>query len=264
MVGVAGEDDARADRDLLAGQAVGIAAAVPALVLVADDPGHAPEARDRAQDALADDGVLAHDLPLALVELAGLVEDRGRGSRPCRCRAAAPPRSRAPPRASSRPSPRATWRPAGPRTPSARRCSGRARAAPRRVRRSRRRPARRLAQRPLRVDRHRRCARRPRRARAAWPHRPPATSASTLMGRTPLRHAHGHGHALDRAHARRLQLEQDALERLVARPPPVSGSIIRNSSALARHTRSFARVECIKIAPTVLSSSSATRGRGSR
>ena len=37
MVGVAGEDDARAERDLRAGQAVGVAATVPALVLVADE-----------------------------------------------------------------------------------------------------------------------------------------------------------------------------------------------------------------------------------
>ena len=36
-------------------------------------------------------------------------------------------------------------------------------------------------------------------------------------GADPLRHARRHGHALDRAHAGRLELEQDALERLVTR-----------------------------------------------
>ena len=64
-----------ADRDRVAGQPVGIAAAVPALVLVADDPRDRAHAGDRAQDPLADHGVLAHDLPLARVERAGLVED---------------------------------------------------------------------------------------------------------------------------------------------------------------------------------------------
>ena len=72
MVGVAGEDDPAADRDLRAGEAVRIALAVPALVLVADDPRHVAQTRDRAQDALADRGVLAHDLPLAIGQGPGL------------------------------------------------------------------------------------------------------------------------------------------------------------------------------------------------
>jgi len=41
VVGVAGQDDARAHGDLLAGDPVRIAPAVPTLVLVAHDPGHA-------------------------------------------------------------------------------------------------------------------------------------------------------------------------------------------------------------------------------
>ena len=73
--GVAGEHDARGERDLLAGDAVRVAAAVPALVLVADRVRHRGEAGQRPQDALADDGVLAHQLPLLGVEPAGLVED---------------------------------------------------------------------------------------------------------------------------------------------------------------------------------------------
>ncbi len=76
MVGVAGKDDARADRDLGSGDGVGIAAAVPALVLVADDPRDHAHSGDRSQDALADHRVLSHDLPLGVVERAGLVQDR--------------------------------------------------------------------------------------------------------------------------------------------------------------------------------------------
>ena len=74
VVGVAGQDDACRERDRLAGEAVGVAAAVPALVLVADGGRDVAEPRQRAQDALADDRVLAHELPLVVVELAGLVQ----------------------------------------------------------------------------------------------------------------------------------------------------------------------------------------------
>ena len=44
-------------------------------MLVAHDPRHAAHARDRAQDALADDRVLAHDVPLLAGQRAGLVQD---------------------------------------------------------------------------------------------------------------------------------------------------------------------------------------------
>jgi hypothetical protein len=75
VVGVAGEDDAAAERDLLAGEPVGVAGAVEALVLVADDARHAAHAGDGAQDALADDRVLAHDVPLLAGQRARLVQD---------------------------------------------------------------------------------------------------------------------------------------------------------------------------------------------
>src|SRR3954453_23156285 len=55
VVGVAGQDDAGADRDLLALEPIGVAAAVEALVLAADDARDPAEPRDRAEDALADD-----------------------------------------------------------------------------------------------------------------------------------------------------------------------------------------------------------------
>ena len=74
--GVAGGDDAGGDRDRLAGQAVGIAAAVPALVRGADDDADAGEqAADLLQHPLALDGVGLHDRPLLVVERAGLVDD---------------------------------------------------------------------------------------------------------------------------------------------------------------------------------------------
>ena len=46
--GVAGQDDARGERDVLAGEPVGVAVAVPALVLVADGAGDAPPGRGRS------------------------------------------------------------------------------------------------------------------------------------------------------------------------------------------------------------------------
>ncbi len=63
------------DRDLRAGQAVGVAVAVPALVLVAHDRRQVPELRRAAQDPLADHGVLGHHAPLGVVSGPGLVED---------------------------------------------------------------------------------------------------------------------------------------------------------------------------------------------
>jgi hypothetical protein len=72
--GVAGEHDPRRQRDRVARQPVGVAAAVPALVLVAHGRGHRLQAGERPQDALADHGVLAHQLPLAGVEPARLVQ----------------------------------------------------------------------------------------------------------------------------------------------------------------------------------------------
>src|SRR5215212_5390306 len=56
VVRVADEDHARAERDAVAGQSVGVAAAVPALVAVADQRADALEERDRLEDLLAHDG----------------------------------------------------------------------------------------------------------------------------------------------------------------------------------------------------------------
>ena len=75
MVGVAGEDDPRLDRDLLAGDPVRVARAVPALVLVAHRPRDRSHPGNRAEDPLADHRMLAHDLPLAVVQRPLLVED---------------------------------------------------------------------------------------------------------------------------------------------------------------------------------------------
>ena len=105
--GVADGHDAGAERDLVAAQPVRIAAAVPALVARADEPGHRTQRGRGQQDALADQRVAAHEAPLDRVERAGLVEDRVRARRSCRRRGArrrGPPR-RAPrgPCASSRP-----------------------------------------------------------------------------------------------------------------------------------------------------------------
>ena len=60
------------ERDLLAGQAVRVAAAVPALVVVADQRPRGLEERDLADDLLADQRVALHHLALA----------RGRACRP--------------------------------------------------------------------------------------------------------------------------------------------------------------------------------------
>jgi hypothetical protein len=53
----------------------GVAAAVPALVAQAHQPGDRAQRRRVGEDALADQRVLAHDPPLDVVERAGLVED---------------------------------------------------------------------------------------------------------------------------------------------------------------------------------------------
>ncbi len=57
-------------------EAVGVAVAVPALVAGAHEPRNRLERRRSGEDALAEDRVAAHERPLALVERAGLREDR--------------------------------------------------------------------------------------------------------------------------------------------------------------------------------------------
>ena len=56
---VGGGDDARGDRNLVAGQAVGVARAVEVLVMTADDLRRVSETRDDADQRLAGDGVMA-------------------------------------------------------------------------------------------------------------------------------------------------------------------------------------------------------------
>src|SRR3954452_620411 len=61
---VADEDDPRLERDLIAGLAVRVARAVPALVAAADDRAHLGEPFDRLQDPLAELRVHLHDRTL--------------------------------------------------------------------------------------------------------------------------------------------------------------------------------------------------------
>ena len=76
VVGVSKGHDAGTQRDLLALQAVGIARAVPALVVVADDGRDLAGAVERAADAGADLGVAPQLPPLATVERLDLVQQR--------------------------------------------------------------------------------------------------------------------------------------------------------------------------------------------
>ena len=74
-VGVADGDDPRLDRDLLADQPIGIAAAVDPFVVMADGGrGHAHPA-DATDQLLADLGMRSHDPPLRIVERATLRQD---------------------------------------------------------------------------------------------------------------------------------------------------------------------------------------------
>src|SRR5882724_2539483 len=62
--GVRDEDYPAAERDVLALQAVGVSLAVPSLVRMANEPSDLGELVHGAQDLLADEGVLTHDVPL--------------------------------------------------------------------------------------------------------------------------------------------------------------------------------------------------------
>jgi hypothetical protein len=74
--GVSRGDDPRLQWDLLAGEAVGVAAAVPALMVGAHDQADVVhEAADGIEHLLALDGVRLDDLPLAVIELVRLVDD---------------------------------------------------------------------------------------------------------------------------------------------------------------------------------------------
>ena len=75
MPRVGDRDDAARDRDLLTGELVRIAAAVPALVMAADRGGDARPAGHAGQRLGAPARVHAHDLPLSRRQAARLVED---------------------------------------------------------------------------------------------------------------------------------------------------------------------------------------------
>ena len=75
MEGVCAEDDAAGERYLVAGEPVRIAAAIPALVRVANHARDRSHLGHRAQHALPDHGVLADDVPLVVVQRARLVQD---------------------------------------------------------------------------------------------------------------------------------------------------------------------------------------------
>ncbi len=72
--GVGDEDDARAERDLLAGEAERVAGAVPPLVVVQDPAIDRRDAQPLEQ-ARAEHGVLAHHPQLVRIELARLLQD---------------------------------------------------------------------------------------------------------------------------------------------------------------------------------------------
>src|SRR5436190_9504870 len=72
---VGDREDPRRERDLLALQAVRVALAVPALVVVLDDVGRRLEEGDPAEDLRADQRVPAHQPALRVAERLGLVED---------------------------------------------------------------------------------------------------------------------------------------------------------------------------------------------
>ena len=105
LYGVGDRDDARGERDLRRPRsAVGVAAAVVALVRGAHDRADVVQrAADAVEHPLAGDRVLAHRLPLLVVQRAGLVEDLLRRRPSCRCRAASRRTRRAGARSSSMP-----------------------------------------------------------------------------------------------------------------------------------------------------------------
>ena len=97
-------DDPRAERNGLAGEPVGIAEAVPPLVVAAHEGDHVLEVDQRRQDLGADQHVLLDVLVLLVGQRARACSGSPRGSRSCRCRAAGP-RS-GPPRSPRRAAPR--------------------------------------------------------------------------------------------------------------------------------------------------------------
>src|SRR5437870_13563646 len=69
-------DDAGQERDALASQSVGVAAAVEALMMAADRGEDFLATDNRGQDALADNGMIPNKQVLRQSERPGLVQDR--------------------------------------------------------------------------------------------------------------------------------------------------------------------------------------------
>ena len=80
MEGVAGQDDARPQRDVVAGEALRVAGAVPVLVAGEHDRARAGQGGHRLHDPRAVLWVPAHDRPLLVGERTGLVEDPRRNA----------------------------------------------------------------------------------------------------------------------------------------------------------------------------------------
>jgi len=74
-VGVGDRQDAGRQRDVAAGQAVGVAVAVVVLVVVAHDPGDRLQARDLPDQRRAGNGVVLDHLALVVLQWAGLEQD---------------------------------------------------------------------------------------------------------------------------------------------------------------------------------------------
>ena len=82
-------EDPGPERDLLADEPIGIAVAVPALVVRSHDvDAWAAEERDAAEHLRAEDGVGLHQPPLGLGQRRPACAGSGRGCRSCRCRGA--------------------------------------------------------------------------------------------------------------------------------------------------------------------------------
>ena len=75
VVGVGDGDDARAERDVVALEPVGVARAVVALVVVAHHRADPRQQLDVGDDAVADGRMAAHDAHLGVVELRRLAQD---------------------------------------------------------------------------------------------------------------------------------------------------------------------------------------------
>jgi hypothetical protein len=73
---VAEGNDPRPDRDEVAAETVGIAAAVPALVMMPDDRGESARQGERSADSFADHRMAPHDRPLVIGKLARFRQDR--------------------------------------------------------------------------------------------------------------------------------------------------------------------------------------------